>query len=222
MTGSNQIQWNKVGVVAVLQLVERSSMETRGSALGGSIATKIGARSLRDPLAISRMQEIAHAGTRSKKPHCCGSSDNALRRIAACGQTCWLEDLSRRMMTKGKFSELVAEEVCGVTERMANAHARDLCGPQCQAGLSAHEMDARGVALVNPALTGCPPPAPLMGKHQREERGYRDLMYVEPRIGSMTISTMPEQTIAAVLDHGDIVAGTIEQGVEEAHEDEVP
>jgi len=61
-----------------------------------------------------------------------------------------------------------------------------------------------------------------MGKHQREEPGYRDLMYVEPRIGSMTISTMPEQTIAAVLDHGDIVAGTIEQGVEEAHEDEVP
>ena len=34
----------------------------------------------------------------------------------------------------------------------------------------------------------------------------------------MTISTMPEQTIAAVLDHGNIVAGTIEQGVEEAHE----
>ena len=55
-----------------------------------------------------------------------------------------------------------------------------------------------------------------MGKHQREERGYRDLMYVEPRIGSMTISTMPEQTIAAVLDHGNIVAGTIEQEVAEA------
>ena len=168
-------------------------MGTRGSALGGSIATKIGARSLRDPLAISRMQEIAHAGTRSKKPHCCGSSDNALRRIAACGQSCWLEDLSRRMMTKGKFSRLVAEDVCGVTERMANAHARDLCGPQCQAGLSAHEMDARGVTLVNPALTGCAPPAPPMGKHQREEPGYRDLMYVEPRIGSMTISTMPNR-----------------------------
>ena len=78
-------------------------------------------------------------GPCSKKPHCCGSSDNALRRLAACGQSCWLEDLSRRMMTKGKFSRLVAEDVCGVTERMDNAHARDLCGPQCQAGLSAHE-----------------------------------------------------------------------------------
>jgi len=28
----------------------------------------------------------------------------------------------------------------------------------------------------------------------------------------------PEQTIAAVLDHGNIVAGTIEQGIEEARE----
>ena len=67
MTGNNQIQWNKVGVVAVLQLVERSSMETRGSALGGSIATKIGTRSLREPLAISRVQEIAHARSTFQK-----------------------------------------------------------------------------------------------------------------------------------------------------------
>jgi len=43
-------------------------------------------------------------------------------------------------------------------------------------------------------------------------------MYVEPLIGPMTISTMPEQTIAAVLDHGNILVGTIEQRVEEARE----
>jgi transaldolase len=47
---------------------------------------------------------------------------------------------------------------------------------------------------------------------------YPDLMYVEPLIGRMTISTMPEQTIAAVLDHGNIVADTIEQGMEDARE----
>jgi hypothetical protein len=38
-------------------------------------------------------------------------------------------------------------------------------------------------------------------------------VYIEPLIGPMTISTMPEQTIVAVLDHGNIVAGTIEQGM---------
>lgn len=43
-------------------------------------------------------------------------------------------------------------------------------------------------------------------------------MYVEPLVGPMTISTMPEQTITAVLDHGNIVAGTIEHAMEEARE----
>jgi transaldolase len=44
------------------------------------------------------------------------------------------------------------------------------------------------------------------------------MMYVEPLLGAMTISTTPEQTIAAVLDHGNIVPGTIEEGMEEARE----
>lgn len=46
---------------------------------------------------------------------------------------------------------------------------------------------------------------------------YNDLMYVEPLVGSMTVNTLPEQTIAALLDHGNIAAGTIEKGVEGAH-----
>lgn len=45
---------------------------------------------------------------------------------------------------------------------------------------------------------------------------YPDLMYVEPLIGPMTVNTMPEQTIAAMIDHGCVVADTIEQEVAEA------
>ena len=45
---------------------------------------------------------------------------------------------------------------------------------------------------------------------------YPDLMYVEPLVGRATINTMPEQTIKALLDHGNIVADTIEQHTEEA------
>lgn len=44
---------------------------------------------------------------------------------------------------------------------------------------------------------------------------YRDVMYVEPLIGSDTVSTMPEETIAAVADHAR-VAPNLEHGVEEA------
>jgi transaldolase len=44
---------------------------------------------------------------------------------------------------------------------------------------------------------------------------YRDVMYVEELIGPDTVNTMPEETIAAFQDHGE-VALTLEQGVDEA------
>jgi len=65
---------------------------------------------------------------------------------------------------------------------------------------------------------GARPQRLLWASTSTKKPDYPDLMYVELLIGPMTISTMPEQTIAAVLDHGNIVAGTIEQGMEEARE----
>src|SRR3954469_24731849 len=44
---------------------------------------------------------------------------------------------------------------------------------------------------------------------------YRDVLYVEELIGPETVNTMPEETIVAFQDHGE-VALTIEQGVDEA------
>jgi transaldolase len=46
---------------------------------------------------------------------------------------------------------------------------------------------------------------------------YRDVMYVEELIGPDTVNTMPEETIEAFQDHGD-VALTIEQGIDEARQ----
>ncbi len=45
---------------------------------------------------------------------------------------------------------------------------------------------------------------------------YRDVLYVEELIGPETVNTMPEETIDAFQDHGE-VALTLEQGVDEAH-----
>ena len=45
---------------------------------------------------------------------------------------------------------------------------------------------------------------------------YRDVMYVEGLIGPKTVNTMPVETVAAFQDHGEVEAGTIEQGVPEA------
>jgi transaldolase len=44
---------------------------------------------------------------------------------------------------------------------------------------------------------------------------YRDVMYVEELIGPETVNTMPEETIEAFQDHGE-VALTLEQGIDEA------
>jgi transaldolase len=46
---------------------------------------------------------------------------------------------------------------------------------------------------------------------------YRDVLYVEELIGPKTINTMPDETISAFQDHGE-VALTLEEGVEEAEE----
>ena len=44
---------------------------------------------------------------------------------------------------------------------------------------------------------------------------YRDVLYVEELIGPETVNTMPEETIEAFQDHGE-VALTLEQGLDEA------
>lgn len=46
---------------------------------------------------------------------------------------------------------------------------------------------------------------------------YRDVLYVEELIGPQTVDTMPEETIEAFQDHGN-VALTLTQGIDEAHE----
>ena len=45
---------------------------------------------------------------------------------------------------------------------------------------------------------------------------YRDVPYIEELIGPATVNTMPEETIEAFQDHGN-VAETLTQGIDEAH-----
>src|SRR5437763_14055754 len=46
---------------------------------------------------------------------------------------------------------------------------------------------------------------------------YRDVLYVEELIGPHTVNTMPEETIRAFEDHGEVRGDTVLQGVDEAH-----
>jgi transaldolase len=62
---------------------------------------------------------------------------------------------------------------------------------------------------------GATPQRPLWASTSTKNPEYRDVMYVEELIGSMTVDTMPEETISAFQDHGK-VALTLEQGIDEA------
>src|SRR5512139_3758498 len=46
---------------------------------------------------------------------------------------------------------------------------------------------------------------------------YRDVMYVEPLIGPHTVNTLPDETVAAFANHGQ-VAATLEQGIDDARQ----
>jgi transaldolase len=65
------------------------------------------------------------------------------------------------------------------------------------------------------AAKGASPQRCLWASTSTKNPAYRDVMYVEELIGPMTVDTMPEETIRAFQDHGD-VAPTLEQGIDEA------
>jgi transaldolase / glucose-6-phosphate isomerase len=59
---------------------------------------------------------------------------------------------------------------------------------------------------------------PLWASTSTKDPHYPDLMYVESVVGPDTINTMPPQTLAALLDHGTIVADTVETDLAGVHD----
>jgi transaldolase len=65
------------------------------------------------------------------------------------------------------------------------------------------------------AAKGATPQRCLWASTSTKNPAYRDVLYVEELIGPMTVNTMPEETIEAFQDHGE-VAPTLGQGLDEA------
>jgi transaldolase len=64
---------------------------------------------------------------------------------------------------------------------------------------------------------GASPQRLLWASTGRKNPKFRDLLYVEPLIGPDTVTTMPEETIAAFADHGRVEA-TLTRDVDQARE----
>jgi transaldolase len=64
---------------------------------------------------------------------------------------------------------------------------------------------------------GATPQRCLWASTSTKNPEYRDVLYVEELIGPHTVDTMPEETIRAFQDHGEVRGDTVTQGVDEAH-----
>lgn len=107
--------------------------------------------------------------------------------------------LAQRARSRPELSELAGKTAIA-SARLAYAYFRSSLDEQRWSALN--QASAKPQRLLW-ASTGTKNPK------------YRDVMYVEPLIGPLTVSTMPEATIAAFADHGK-VADTLEQNVNQA------
>jgi transaldolase len=65
---------------------------------------------------------------------------------------------------------------------------------------------------------GATPQRCLWASTSTKNPDYRDVLYVEELIGPHTVDTMPEETIRAFQDHGEVRGDTVAAGLDEAHE----
>jgi transaldolase len=64
---------------------------------------------------------------------------------------------------------------------------------------------------------GALPQRCLWASTSTKNPAYRDVLYVEDLIGPQTVNTMPEETIQAFQDHGEVHGDTVRDGLDEAH-----
>lgn len=64
---------------------------------------------------------------------------------------------------------------------------------------------------------GANPQRCLWASTSTKNPAYRDVLYVEELIGPETVNTMPEETISAFQDHGEVRGDTVMKGVKKAH-----
>ncbi len=72
-----------------------------------------------------------------------------------------------------------------------------------------------GAAFADLKAAGVRPQYLLWASSGTKNPAYSDLAYVEPLMGPETINTLPDKTLAALLDHGQ-VAARLEEGIAEA------
>ena len=66
------------------------------------------------------------------------------------------------------------------------------------------------------AAAGARPQRPLWASTSTKNPDYRDVMYVEELVAPDTVNTMPEATIHAFADHGEVKVGVVQSSYAQA------
>jgi transaldolase len=111
--------------------------------------------------------------------------------------------------TDKRLEAIGSEEALALRGKLAVANAR-IAYQNCKQVFSG----ARWEALE---AKGALPQRCLWASTSTKNPAYRDVLYVEELIGPHTVNTMPEETITAFQDHGEVRGDTVLEGVDEAH-----
>jgi transaldolase len=152
--------------------------------------------------------------------------------FAKCGQSPWLDNLTRPYLRDGPLARMVSDGIRGVTANPTiftraiegsdaydaqfdalvtssrTAKARDLRGRAAvaQAALAYQLFHERfsGDRWSRLAALGAHVQRPLWASTSTNNPAYAGTLYVDNLIGPDTVNTLPEATIAAFKDHGQL------------------
>jgi transaldolase len=111
--------------------------------------------------------------------------------------------------TDKRLEAIGTEEALALRGKLAIANAR-IAYQNYQAVFSGPRWEAL-------EAKGALPQRCLWASTSTKNPEYRDVLYVEELIGPHTVNTMPEETIGAFQDHGEVRGDTVLDGVDEAH-----
>lgn len=115
--------------------------------------------------------------------------------------------LSRVDTNVDKLLESKGSEYAHLAGKAANANAK-LAYERCKQIFGSDFNDLRNAGAHTQRC--------LWASVSTKNPSYRDVMYIEPLIGAHTVTTVPDDTIAAFSDHG-VAANTLGEGLSEAH-----
>ena len=152
---------------------------------------------------LQRYREVVEAYLRGLERLVAGGGDpTAVHSVASFFVSRVDTEADRRLEAIG------SKEALALRGKLAVANAK-LAYERCQEVFSGPRWEFLAGKGANPQRC-------LWASTSTKNPEYRDVLYVEELIGPETVNTMPEETIEAFQEHGEVRGDTVTKGVEEA------